>query len=312
MNSKCFFFLISGFFAGYIFCDFSNDKELVHSSGVKITDGTLKDDSTVFDKVMAQEDMIGVEDPCSNLSISNEHKEDFCKLIYPEDSDYSWEAVDDIVSYENHVLELLTSLAREVDFQKKQEFLEIFDLISPEIQSESIRYLFEFDSIDNKILGIDILTRVGRAGEELIDLPFSILNSSNVDDRLIVKSIKSLDLSIAENRNYIELMEDYSNSDNVEIRSESLIAIGAKATNRDHLQSILSLTDDDASIAILALANSTVLSEDIKHKLLKYSFDETLPFGERYIAIKSLDRFLLTENEKERIDEILQRITTYH
>lgn len=316
MNIKKFYLLMAGFLIGYLTSQVSSNYDGGYYFKESLVSVEKERELTGLDTNFSssKEDKLRVEVVTYENTRKSELVSGCSQENISEESDVAWEIAGNLKNSEAYLIEILDEFSDYPSLEAKEEILEIIDVLDPETQKKSIKYLTNSNNIGQKISGLEILARVGQGDKEMIEIPLEILKEEVSSEELISAAIKSIPLSHLvgkKNEDFITILEHHSKNDNIKVRAESLIALGSHATRSEHLKSIMSLPDADVAIIVSALHQSKIIDEDIKHKLLNYSFDENLSFENRYVAIKSLERFLLTESEQERVVEISQRINGY-
>jgi hypothetical protein len=186
---------------------------------------------------------------------------------------------------------------------------DIFEIIS-NIDSEKLHVLsnklIASGMQRNQILGLDLIRHSKDNNINVFDTVYKVISENQFDRSVLLSSIRVISKSsgsLEKKLNTLRVLEEHSNSGDMEIKQESLLSIGTLAKNMDQLRPVLALpqTEENKAIIAMAIRNNSLVNQELKDLLISYANDLENPTGVRGVAIESLARFDLTSEERSNM-----------
>lgn len=176
------------------------------------------------------------------------------------------------------------------------------------------------DDSQMQAVGLDLLSRLGIAGQDTYDLTRQLLADPNRDPEVLRSAIHALPdipLPASEaNGTIARLGALASTHPDIGVRSESLFKLGALAKDAGDLRPLIDALAADRHIderisAAMAIRNSQVVDDGLRRQLLQMMSNPDELWEIRHYAAESLQRFKLSENDYrlyQRFNEELEVI----
>lgn len=176
------------------------------------------------------------------------------------------------------------------------------------------------DDSEVQAVGLDLLSRLGIAGQDTYDLTRQLLADPNRPPEVLRSAIHALPdipLPASEaNGTIARLGELASTHPDIGVRSESLFKLGALAKDAGDLRPLTDALAADRHIderisAAMAIRNSQVVDDGLRRQLLAMMSNPDELWEIRHYAAESLQRFKLSENDYrlyQRFNEELEVI----